>query len=169
MADRGLIRLVLDDWNHWTNPLPEFRVGYPRELTERIMRVATGKEVVAITGVRRCGKSTILYQMMRALLDRGQPSRSILFVNLEDHRLMSEMALDILDDLVAVWRQSIWPTGPGWILLDEVQEVPHWERWVRSIQDRQPELRIAVTGSNTGLMSGELATLLTGRTLTFHA
>jgi len=93
----------------------------------------------------------------------------MLLVNLEDHRLSLDLSLSLLDDVVATWRQSVWPAGPGWVLLDEVQEVPEWQRWVRTVHDRDPELRLVVTGSSSSLMGGELATLLTGRNLTFEA
>jgi len=169
MADRGIIRLVLEDWNYWDRPVPASRTGHERDLTERILEVATGKEVVAITGIRRCGKSTILYQIMDRLIRQGIPQRSVLLVNLEDHRLALQLSPDLLEEVVATWRQSVWPVGPGFILLDEVQEVPQWERWVRTLNDLHPELRVVVTGSNSSLMAGELATLLTGRNLTFQA
>ncbi len=101
MADRGHIRLVLDDWNYWTRSLPASRVGRPRRLVEKILRIATGREVIAITGVRRCGKTTILHQLIGRLLASGTPPKSILLANLEDHRLFPDLSMGLLDDIVA--------------------------------------------------------------------
>jgi len=73
----------------------------------RILEVASGREVVAIVGVRRCGKTTILRQLMRELAGRGGPCRDALYVDLEDHRLAMDLDVGLLDRLVLVPMRSI--------------------------------------------------------------
>ena len=169
MLSRTEVLAVLDDWNDWSQPLPTQLVGRSRRLTETILQVATGREVVAITGVRRSGKSTILYQLMNARLRAGIERRRLLLVNLEDHRFAPHLGTDLLDRILEVHRETYAPTGPLTIFLDEIQEVPDWERWVRSHYDREPDLRFVLTGSSARLLASDLSTLLTGRTLTFTA
>ena len=169
MIDSDDLRLVLHDWNFWDRDLPGGLVGHPRRLTRRILEVATGREVVAIVGVRRCGKTTILFQLMDALVRAGCERRSLLYVNIEDHRLALHHDVRLLDRILSFYREEVDPNGPSHLFLDELQGIPGWERWVRSIYDREPLLRIYLTGSSSSMMSADLSTLLTGRNLTFLA
>jgi predicted AAA+ superfamily ATPase len=169
MLSRAEIIEILSDWNDWGHEVPAELVGRRRHLTETILEVATGREVIAITGIRRCGKSTILYQLMDARLRSGVERARLLLVNLEDHRFAPHLGTELLDHILAVHRETRVPSGPLTVFLDEIQEVPDWERWVRSHYDREPEVRFVLTGSSARLLSSDLSTLLTGRTLTFIA
>ena len=163
------LRLILDDWNFWNRELSAEITGHPRRLVEKIREIATGREVVAIAGVRRCGKTTILFQLMDHLLRAGQDRRNLLYVNLEDHRFALHLEPRLLDRILTFYREEVNPTGPSFLFLDEPQEIEGWEKWVRSLYDREPDTRIFVTGSSSSMMSSELSTLLTGRNLTFLA
>jgi len=169
MISSDELLLALGDWNLWDRPIPQDLLGHPRTLTSEILATATGREVVAVVGVRRCGKTTILLQLMDALVRSGVDPKRVLYVNFEDHRLALHRELPLFDRVVAFHKEEVYPEGPSHLFLDEPQEVPGWERWVRSISDRSRSLRIYVTGSSSSLMSEELATLLTGRNLTFRA
>lgn len=163
------LRIILSDWNFWDREVPSDFTGHPRDLTEKIRAIATGREVVAIIGVRRCGKTTILFQLMQALDKDGVDRRDILYVNLEDHRFALHLDIALLDSIVSFYKEEVNPAGPRYIFLDEAQEIPGWERWVRSFYDRNPSIRIFVTGSSSSMMATDLSTLLTGRNLTFLA
>jgi predicted AAA+ superfamily ATPase len=108
-----------------------------------------------LTGVRRCGKSTLQQQL---LADLGTG----VLVNFEDTRLFGLAATDfpLLLDLF----EERWPTQP--VFLDEVQEVPGWQRLVRTLLDRGRF--VCVTGSNASLLGRELGSKLTGRHLSFE-
>ena len=111
---------------------------------------------LVLKGVRRCGKSVLQSQLMRR-------SETAFYCNLEDTRLFDlspadfPTVLSIIDEL-----------APGGIpvFLDEVQEVPEWERLVRSLLDRGRT--VCVTGSNASLLSRELGAKLTGRHLSLE-
>ena len=167
MIDSEQLRVVLADWNFWDRDLPSELVGHPRRLTGAILEIATGREAVAIVGVRRCGKTTILFQIMDALLGDGAERRSMLYVNFEDHRFSPHLEVELLDRIVSLFNEEVSPAGPKYIFLDEPQEVPGWERWVRGLYDRNCSVRIFVTGSSSSMMSSDLSTLLTGRNITF--
>ena len=160
---------VLADWNYWDRTIPKDVLGHPRELVDTIREVATGREIVALTGIRRCGKTTILLQLLGTLLEQGLDPRRILYVNFEDHRLDRDLGAALLDDLVSCHTREVHPEGPTHIFLDEIHEVPGWERWLRGLYDRRPDLRFHITGSSSSMMASELSSLLTGRNLTFRA
>jgi len=109
-------------------------------------------QVVIIAGIRRCGKSTLLRQIMSGL--KGQ----FYYFNFEDERLISFKA-ENFNDLYEVLLELY---GDKKIFFfDEIQNIPGWERFVRRLQDRK--IKFFITGSNASLLSRELGTRLTGR------
>lgn len=151
--DPNLLMEVAADWSHWTKAPPATvarTVDLPRELRPDL--------ALAIQGVRRCGKSTLLAQLMkRYRLDR----RRCMFVNFEDPRLLGRLDHQTLQALVDVFEKE---RGKGctWFF-DEIQHVAGWQRWLRTQLDRPRDRRFVVTGSNAALLSGELGSSLTGR------
>lgn len=148
---------IAADWSHWEAPPPASiprRLDLPQELRPDVALV--------VQGVRRCGKSTLLGQLIgRYDLDRER----CLFVNFEDPRLAGSLDHALLDALVDAFESARGP-GPTTYLLDEIQHVEGWQRWLRVQLDRPGTRHFVVTGSNAHLLSGELASSLTGRHLT---
>ncbi len=134
-------------------PPPGPRPEVERTLGRRIPRSTA--QAVVLTGVRRCGKSTLLAQLLRRA-GRGA------LVNFEDTRLFGLGPGDFpsLVDLLAAGP----PGGP--VALDEVQEVPEWQRLVRALLDRGRP--VYLTRSNASLLGRELGAKLTGRHLSFE-
>jgi len=110
------------------------------------------KHAVIITGIRRCGKSTLLNQLIS---DRYSDA---FFLNFSDNRLYGFENSDFarLDEVIA-------ESGKSDLFFDEFQEVKGWERYVRQKLDEK--FHVVITGSNASLLSKELGTLLTGRYL----
>ncbi|MDR1799171.1 MAG: ATP-binding protein [Bifidobacteriaceae bacterium] len=116
--------------------------------------------VKVLTGLRRCGKSSLLDQLAGHLAATGVPAQSIIQINFES---MTNAHLADAAALYAEVRQRAQTAiGPVYILLDEIQLVANWERAVNSFRV-DLDCDITVTGSNARLLSGELATLLAGR------
>ena len=115
--------------------------------------------IKVVTGIRRCGKSTLLQQFQRKLLQSGVPEDRIIFLNFED--LANEEFLDYRK-LYASVSKRLDPEHMTYIFLDEVQMVPDFQRAVDSLFIRK-NTDFYITGSNAYLLSGELATLLSGR------
>jgi len=140
-------------WSHWDAPPPP---TVPRTLP---LPVEWRSDIaIVVQGVRRSGKSTLL----RQLIDRyGLDRTRCLFVNFEDPRLapaLDHTALQLMVDAFEADR------GAGCTyLLDEIQWVSGWQRWLRGQLDRPQGRRFVVTGSNAHLLSGELGSSLTGR------
>lgn len=154
----------LQRWNLWGSwQLPD---SFAREQTGEICRYIDTEEVIALIGPRRAGKSTILYQVMTHLLNSKIDVRSILHINFEEPGLSPLLEPKLLDKLYDLYRSKIYPKGTAYIFLDEIQNVPEWERWVRARNDLE-DIKIFITGSSSALLSGELASVLTGRNFCF--
>ncbi len=111
-----------------------------------------------IVGVRHTGKSYLLYQRVRQLQVAGMGWDEILFVDFEDERLAEFQAEDFEGLLEA--HLELYGKKPV-VFLDEVQNIPHWDKFVRRLADAK--YRVYVTGSNAKMLSKEVATTLGGR------
>ncbi len=109
-----------------------------------------GKHTLILTGIRRCGKSTLLYQ----LIAKKYPDA--FYLNFDDNRLYGFDSNDFLrlDEVII-------DSGSQILFFDEIQEVEAWERYIRQKLDEN--YKVVITGSNASLLSRELGTKLTGR------
>jgi predicted AAA+ superfamily ATPase len=124
------------------------------------------KKIITLIGVRRCGKTSILYNMMNKLSEKISKER-ILFLNFEDERL--ELGVDELDLVLQSYRE-LYPTydlKDCYLFFDEIQNISGWEKFVRRVYDTI-STNIYLTGFNSKLLSSEIATSLRGRTLVFE-
>ena len=155
----------LNEWNPWweNKGLIEDMKGKPRPCSDLIDSVGI-KEITIITGVRRSGKSTLMYQMIDKLLKEGVDPKQILFVNLEDKKL----AKDSLDDIHNSYLKNINLDKKAYIFLDEVHKKDAWELWIRKKYDLRTKDKFVISGSCSYLLKKEYSTLLTGRNLTFE-
>lgn len=156
----------LSESNPWwaTGKVPEELKGNPREEYSLLIKSAEIREVTILVGVRRVGKSTLMYQMVDHLLSRDVKPEQILFVNFEDSRL-SEYSLDEIYDS---YRESLNPNKKAYLFFDEVHKRDKWELWIRRHYDIHSNCKFVVSGSCSYLLKKEYATLLTGRNLTFE-
>jgi predicted AAA+ superfamily ATPase len=112
-----------------------------------------------ISGVRRCGKSSLLEIFCVYLRDHGVAGGSILKINFED---MEYSGIDTASALHRYVKKSRAQQGTTYVLLDEIQQIDEWEKAVNSLRlDRS--LDIYITGSNTYMLNSSLSTLLSGR------
>jgi uncharacterized protein len=115
--------------------------------------------IKVITGLRRSGKSTLLNQIRMTLMERGIPSAQIVHLNFES---FSTIALQTAGSLFAYFQETIKPGNRYYLLLDEIQEVESWEKVVNSLAV-DFDVDIFLTGSNSYMLSSDLATYLAGR------
>lgn len=132
-----------------------------RELYMRQIRDFIDKPVVkVITGMRRCGKSIIMEFAKEEVRKRGVSENNIFYVNFES---LENENLKNYKDLYRTVKETVKKTsGKVYIFLDEIQEVSEWEKAINSFRV-DFDCDIYLTGSNAKLLSGELATLLSGR------
>ena len=133
-----------------------------REQYMHRLKVLRDKELIkVVTGLRRCGKSTLLQLFKAYLLNDGVPADHIIDINFE---------LMIYDDIAdyrvfyRMVRERIPTKGKSYLLLDEIQQVKHWEKAINSLNvETDIDVDIYITGSNAYLLSSDISTLLSGR------
>lgn len=117
-----------------------------------------------LSGVRRSGKTTLLYQTINMLITSGTvPAKNILFVNCDEPEIVCRKGA--LLETVDTYRREIATTGLIWLVFDEVQAVENWEREVKSLYDKKT-CRIIISGSSSCLLDSQVSTLLSGRYFT---
>ncbi len=158
---------ILSEWNPWwfkkKEELKELS-GIERPEYKELIKTVNLKEITVITGVRRSGKSTVMYQMIKKLIESGVDSKNILLVNFEDE-VLNETSLE---DIYLEYREKINPDKKSFIFFDEVQKKQKWERWIRKKYDLKTEAKFVISGSSSHLLKKEYSTLLTGRIVAFE-
>ena len=150
-------RYVLELWKNLQIP-PTVR----REIDIDI----TSDKIITIAGVRRSGKTSLMFQCIEQLLISGIKKSNIIYINFENERLIATQATD-LDNLLIAHNMAFTPQeGIIYLFLDEIQNVQNWDKWVRKIYDMH-KYRIVITGSSSELLSIEIATALAGRNLSY--
>jgi len=149
---------ILYDWNFWDKDLD---TGIERNVyVDRLVKYLGTGLVCVITGARRSGKSYIMRQTVKRLINNGVRRNEILVINFEDPRL-PKLDVSMLQKIYEIYLEFLSPKGKPYIFLDEIQEVDGWEKWVRTMRELK-KAKIVVSGSNAKLLSKELSTLLTG-------
>jgi predicted AAA+ superfamily ATPase len=144
-----------------SRPLPQCRA---RELE---LPLGTGK-VIGLAGVRRSGKTFLFFRTIQRLVEQGVERQRLVYLNFEDDRLQPLRAEDL--DLILRCHRELFPETIGtrcYLFLDEVQNVPGWERWARRLHDTE-DIELFVTGSSSNLLTRDLATALRGRSITYE-
>ena len=131
---------------------------------DKIMAYTDTPFVKVLTGVRRCGKSTVLKMIMEKLQqEHGVPSERIVSMRFDSMDYEDMTAKDMFKAV----KEKLNPTGRTYLFLDEVQEIEDWEKVVNSLATDY-DVDLYVTGSNSRMMSSEIATYLTGRYVSFR-
>ncbi|MBP3624307.1 MAG: ATP-binding protein [Peptococcaceae bacterium] len=131
---------------------------------EKIMAYTDTPFVKIITGIRRSGKSTILKLIMKKLQEeRNVPAEQIVSYRFDSMEYEGMTAKQMYDEL----KSKLCPSGRTYLFLDEMQEIPGWERVVNSLAS-DFDVDLYVTGSNSRMMSSEISTYLTGRYVSFR-
>ena len=131
---------------------------------ERLRPFYDSELVKVITGIRRCGKSTILRQVIAEIKENGIEDSHIVYINFEDYKYHKLTDADAFYEYV---EQKIVDEGKYYLFFDEIQNVNNFELVVNSFRATH-NVSIFITGSNSKLLSGELATHLSGRTVSLR-
>ena len=132
---------------------------YRKQYMQQLHSLKDQNIIKVITGVRRCGKSTLLMMFADELMENGIQKEQIQFYNFED---LDTLAIGDIYQIHTLIKQRLVEDKPNYIFLDEVQNVKEFQRLVDSLYIK-PNVDVYITGSNAYMLSGELATLLTGR------
>jgi predicted AAA+ superfamily ATPase len=155
---KEILKEIIRDFQ--TRKLPSI---HPRKVS---LPVNAGK-IVSITGVRRSGKTCLMYDTIRQLSKEGINFDKIVYINFEDERL--DFKTEELDLILQAYRELYPDTllKKVYFFFDEVQNLPDWEKFVRRIADNVSQ-NIYITGSNAHLLSSDIATVLRGRSINYE-
>lgn len=164
VSDEQIIK-VLRQYNPWwrtpsairEETKPQKRLAYYEAL--RMLRHKTIRRFVVLSGVRRVGKTTILYQIMETLLEEGVNPRNILYATFDNPILK----LVSVEHVLSIY-ESLYPLeGDRYLFFDEIQYTDNWELWMKVIYDSRREIRMAATGSASPILEKGGADSGTGR------
>ena len=130
-----------------------------REYLNRLIKWKDEQVIKVVTGIRRCGKSTLLLQYQDKLKASGVSDERIISINFEE---LEHEELQDYKKLYSYLKERLCKDQKTYIFLDEIQKVPSFEKVVDSLYVK-PNVDIYITGSNACMLSGDLATILTGR------
>lgn len=136
---------------------------YRPSYVDKIMAYVDTPFVKILTGVRRCGKSTILKMIMSKLRERGIPESRIVSYCFDSMEYEDMTAKQMYSEL----KSCVSPEGKTYFFLDEMQEIKGWEKVVNSLSSDY-DVDLYITGSNSRMMSSEISTYLTGRYVSFR-
>lgn len=156
-------------YNNWEGAA--IKTGFERKnYLEKITEYVNTKLVKVLVGQRRAGKSYLLRQIMNFLIsDQKVDPKNIFFVNKEFTAFDDIQTASDLEELFTFYKTELKLEGKIYLFLDEVQNIDSWETFVNSYsQDFTQEYELFISGSNSNLLSGELATLLSGRYVEFE-
>ncbi len=139
-----------------------------RDALSKLISYLPLRQIITITGIRRCGKSTLAKQAIDYLVSNGVDAKNLFFINLEHPKF-----IDYQDDpsyLGVIFDEYLKlanPQGKIYCIFDEVQYFKDWQVYIKSMYESS-DVKFIVTGSNSSMLSNELNTLLSGRALNIH-
>ncbi|MDO8454573.1 MAG: ATP-binding protein [Sulfurimonas sp.] len=154
-------KIIISQNKHWEHSYENI---YQRDIFDTLLKALEIKHIQVLQGIRRSGKSTLFKLLINHLSQIIDP-QEILYVNLDDPFFIKYSSdatsfYEIVQTAKKLTNKSI-----KYLFLDEVQAIEGWERYVKSAYDGEEFVKIFITGSNSSLLNGDLATLLTGRYL----
>lgn len=161
---------ALDTINFW-NTKPMITPGFIRKAyLSKITKSLNNKLIKVIVGQRRAGKSYIIRQIINYLIEeKSVDPRNIFYLNKEMYEFESINTAVRLAEIVRQYEKEITPAGKVYLFIDEVQNIADWEKIIVSFaQHPIKNYEVFITGSNATLLSGELASFLSGRYIVFE-
>ena len=121
--------------------------------------------IKVITGVRRCGKSSLMEMVCGEIIDNGVDPQSIIYIHLDRRPYKTVKTAERLEEIIDAKAQGV--VGIKYVFVDEIQNVKNFEETINAYRE-EGDYSIFITGSNSYLLSGELATKLTGRYIEYE-
>ncbi|KPA18372.1 ATPase [Candidatus Magnetomorum sp. HK-1] len=142
--------------------------GVVRECEQDIMDTIGSKPIKIITGFRRSGKSFLMQRIAaNCINEKIYPVENIFYLNFEEYKLSSIDRPEKVDALLQMFKTEVSKSGRKLLIFDEIQKVHHWDQLIRTIYERERDVDIFITGSNSALLSSELGSNLAGRFISF--
>ncbi len=160
-----LKKLLVEQNAHWNKKQKTY---IKRDKFEKFIAYLPLKQIITITGIRRCGKSTLAKEAINYLIENGTDAKNILFINLE-HPYFLEFRHNpnYLENIYEAYLKLFNPQGKIYVVFDEIQYFDQWQVYIKSKYESS-DIKYIITGSNSSMLSNELNTLLSGRSLNIH-
>lgn len=156
---------IIVDWNTWWDKGYSFQ-GVKREKLDDILPWIKRKEILSIVGVRRSGKTTLLFEIIDHLINNEKINqKNIFFIKADDDRVNPE---GLIDSAIDEYEKLINPVGKIFVFIDEIQEIKEWQKTLKRIYDLRENVKLFISGSNASIMKEELSSLLAGRCAYFE-
>ncbi|MCM1044925.1 MAG: ATP-binding protein [Candidatus Gastranaerophilales bacterium] len=164
VSEEQIIKVLRQYNPWWRNPSaikeeskPQKRLAYHEAL--KIIKHKTVRRFAVLSGARRIGKTTILYQMIDTLMEEGISPKNILYVSFDNPLIK----LVNVDTVLSIY-ESLYPLeGTKYLFLDEVQYMEQWELWMKVIYDSRKDICLTATGSASPIIEKGSADSGTGR------
>lgn len=154
-------RALLIKQNPWWQDKKIILPGFERDLLEKLQKYVEYKQIIAIIGLRRVGKTVLMKQMMQKL---EAPKNNLCYISLDD---MDFQKYNIVEDLINYFLEFSDKSKTKYLFLDEVQKLPNWADLLKTYYDTEENLKIFISGS-ASLELTEFKETLAGRIFTFH-
>ncbi len=151
---------MLYEWNPWWTGEFGFK-GIKRDRIWEILPWVDRREIISILGVRRAGKTTLLYELIDYLIkDKRASPKKILFIKADDDRVEKEK---LIDRAIDEYQKRVNPGTSFFLFIDEIQEISGWQKTLKRIYDLNEKIKIFISGSNSSILKEDLSSLLAGR------
>jgi predicted AAA+ superfamily ATPase len=157
--------ILIEQNPHWQG---KFYKSIKREKLNKLISYLPLKQIITISGIRRCGKSTLVKQAINHLIQNKINPKNIFFLNLE-HPFFLEYKSNpnYLNTIYEEYLKLINPKGKVYCVFDEIQYFDNWQVYIKNRYENS-DIKFIITGSNSTMLSNELNTLLSGRSLNIH-
>jgi len=157
-------KIALERQNPWWFE-KEFDTGIDRfPWYPGITKYMKAREVLLLLGARRTGKSTLVYQIIKNLLNNKTPPEAILFINLDEPLFQSKSKDPVyLTEIIEYYLASKKSVSTLYLFIDEIQNHDYWVQTIKTLYDTRKNIKIILTGSTSTLLQKEISTRLSGR------
>ncbi len=154
------MRDILFEWNPWWTKQYSFDL-IPRDKLQEIIPWIRRKEIVAVLGVRRSGKTTLIYEMIDYLINKKKIlPKNIFFIKADDDRINPD---NLVNQALNEYYELINPLGKIFLFIDEIQEIKNWQKTLKRLYDLNKNIKMFISGSNSAIFKKDLSSLLAGR------
>ena len=154
---------LLLEWNLWWKN--NFQRNFKkRDKLEEIKKNLDNDLIISLIGIRRSGKTQLLYETINYLIKTGVDKHACFFIKIDDLRIKDKLNLNLIYKLIEEREILFGKTEKLYLFFDEIQEMNNWQQALKTLYDlNKSKYKIIITGSNASLLKEELSDYLTGR------
>ena len=163
MEEKIIIKDIEDANIWWTRDFPVLEYKN-REIYQEIKKFMKTKQIIAITGLRRVGKTTIMFRFMKEYLDNGFPKQNIFYFSFDDYSSVR------ISEIIEIYKKLVEKdlrSEEYLFVFDEIQKIKNWEEQIKRIYDLYPKIKFLISGSESLFIRRKSRESLAGRIFEF--